>query len=112
MNRSARRVLVATTLSLLLANCSNFDPTNLLDDLFAGQKKPLAGDRKALFPSGTPGVPKGVPPELVKGYQPTGAEPADEAQAAPEPAKPKAKPKVATAPASGESAPTSLAPGR
>src|SRR5215831_5908407 len=32
-------------------------------------KKPLPGERKAVFPEGVPGVPQGVPPELVKGYQ-------------------------------------------
>jgi hypothetical protein len=101
MNRLARMFFVASTLSLalLLADCSGFDPTNMLDDLFASQKKPLPGERKALFPSGTPGVPQGVPPDLVKGYQPPPPEPADDAQAAPDaPKKPKAKPKVATAP--------------
>ena len=113
MNRLARVLFVASTLSLgfSLANCSSFDPTSALDDLFASQKKPLQGERKALFPSGTPGVPRGVPPELVKGYQPSAAEPADDAQAVPEPGKkPKAKPKVAAGPASAQSTPTSQLP--
>ena len=113
MNRLARTVTLASTLALalLLSNCSSFDPTDIMDNLFASQKKPLPGDRKALFPSGTPGVPQGVPPDLVKGYQPPAAEPADDSQAAPEaPKKPKAKPKVAAAPASAQSTPTSLAP--
>ena len=72
MNHLARMVSVASTLSLvlLLSNCSSFDPTDIMDNIFASQKKPLPGDRKPLFPSGTPGVPQGLPAELVKGYQP------------------------------------------
>ena len=33
-------------------------------------KKPLPGERRAVFPEGVPGVPQGVPREMVKGYQP------------------------------------------
>jgi hypothetical protein len=42
MNRLARTVTVASTLSLvlLLSNCSSFDPTDIMDNIFAGQKKP------------------------------------------------------------------------
>jgi len=103
MNRLARTVTVASTLSLvlLLSNCSSFDPTDIMDNMFAGQKKPLPGERKPLFPSGTPGVAQGVPPELVKGYQPPPpTDAAENAQAAPEQPKPKPKPKpkVVTAP--------------
>jgi hypothetical protein len=107
MNRLARTLTVASTLSLALAlsNCSSFDPTDILDGIFAAQKKPLPGERKPLFPSGTPGVSQGLPPELVKGYQPPPVtettQNAQDAQAAPaaQP-KPKAKPKpkVVTAP--------------
>jgi hypothetical protein len=103
MNRLARTLTVASTLSLvlLLANCSSFDPTDVMDNIFASQKKPLPGDRKPLFPSGTPGVSQGLPPELVKGYQaPPPVDTTQDAQAAPAPTKPKPKPKpkVATAP--------------
>jgi hypothetical protein len=102
MNRLARTLTVASTLSLVLAlsNCSSFDPTDIMDGIFAAQKKPLPGDRKPLFPSGTPGVSQGLPPELVKGYQPPPTDATQDAQAAPAPAptKPKPKPKVATAP--------------
>jgi hypothetical protein len=80
-------------LALPLANCtdlSKFDPTDTLDGLFASQKKPLPGERKPLFPDGTPGVPQGVPPDLVKGYQPP-PQPADDSQQPAAPAKPKAK---------------------
>jgi hypothetical protein len=104
MNRLARTLTVASTLSLvlLLSNCSSFDPTDIMDNVFAAQKKPLPGDRKPLFPSGTPGVSQGLPPELVKGYQPPppAVETTQDAQAAPASTKPKPKPKpkVATAP--------------
>jgi hypothetical protein len=103
MNRLARTLTVASTLSLvlLLSNCSSFDPTDIMDGIFASQKKPLPGDRKPLFPSGTPGVSQGLPPELVKGYQaPPPVDATQDAQAAPAPTKPKPKPKpkVATAP--------------
>ena len=115
MNRLARTVTVASTLSLvlLLSNCSSFDPTDIVDSMFAGQKKPLPGERKPLFPSGTPGVSQGLPPELVKGYQappPTEA-PAQDAQAAPERPKPKPKPKVVAAPPANQSgAPVAATP--
>jgi hypothetical protein len=109
MNRLPRILTVASALSLvlLLSNCSSFDPTDIMDGIFAAQKKPLPGERKPLFPSGTPGVSQGLPPELVKGYQPPAAGDAtqdgQDAQAVQAPAptkpKPKAKPKVATAPA-------------
>jgi hypothetical protein len=106
MNRLARTVTVASTLSLvlLLSNCSSFDPTDIMDNLFAAQKKPLPGERKPLFPSGTPGVSQGLPPELVKGYQPPPAtETAQDGQAAPDRAKPKPKPKVVAAPPANQS---------
>jgi hypothetical protein len=82
-------------LGLALAGCSGdvskFDPTDLLDGIFADQKKPLQGDRKALFPEGTPGVQQGVPPELVRGYQPPPEPPPPDDNP---PAKPKAKSKA------------------
>jgi len=53
-------------------------------------KKPLPGDRKAVFPEGVPGVPQGVPADLVQGYQPP-PEPVPEPRVVE--AKPKAKPK-------------------
>ena len=106
MNRLARTLTLASALALglLLSNCSSFDPTDIMDNLFASQKKPLPGERKALFPQGTPGVQQGLPPELVKGYQPPPvADASQDAQPAPEKPKPKPKPKpkVATTPPSG-----------
>jgi outer membrane biosynthesis protein TonB len=83
-------------LGLALAGCSSWDPT----DWFS-TKKPLPGDRREVFPGGVPGVPHGVPPELVEGYQPPPEPPPQVAETPPEPPKkkPKPKPKTAAAPA-------------
>jgi hypothetical protein len=62
-------IVSALTAVLLVSGCSSFDPTDLMDAL-SPKKTPLAGERKPLFPDGTPGVEQGLPPELVKGYQP------------------------------------------
>ncbi|MGA2893463.1 MAG: hypothetical protein ABSE22_11365 [Xanthobacteraceae bacterium] len=97
---------------LVLAGCTKggqFDPTDIFNSDTFDTKKKLKGDREPVFPNGVPGTTTGVPPDLVKGYQP----PADQADAgippAPEPVaaavKPKPKPapkptpKVAAAPA-------------
>ena len=95
MNRIARIALTAAAVSLgvLLAGCDTFDPTAIFDAEIFNTKKKLQGERKSVFPDGTPGVPQGVPQELVKGYQATEPEPPP---VAPEPkaeAKPKPKPK-------------------
>jgi hypothetical protein len=118
MNRLARTLRVAGTLSLvlLLSNCSNFDPTDIMDNVLTSQKKPLPGERKPLFPDGTPGVTQGLPPDLVKGYKPpppVDASQTQEAQAAPEKPKPKPKPKpkvAATPPAGSAGTATGTAP--
>lgn len=114
MIRLARMVGIASALAMVLplAACADFDPQDALESVFSSQKKPLTGERKALFPEGTPGVQQGVPQDLVKGYQPppdaapsaSAATPDDQAP----PPKPKAKPKpkVAAAPASAPAAPT------
>jgi hypothetical protein len=88
----------ALTMVVTLGGCSSWDPSDLAD-LFQN-KKPLPGDRKPVFPTGVPGVPQGVPPELTKGYQENeAAQAAAAAQskadepANPESARPKAKPK-------------------
>jgi hypothetical protein len=103
MNRIVRITVTATALSLglLLAGCDSFDPTAIFDAEIFNTKKKLPGERKPVFPEGTPGVSKGVPPELVKGYQPPPEEPPQ--AAVPEPKaeakpKPKPKPKVAAKP--------------
>jgi hypothetical protein len=84
----------ALLLALALGGCDSFDPLDKFQDwdIMGSNKKPLQGDRRAVFPEGVPGVAKGVPPELVKGY---------EAPAEPPPpvvAEKKAKPKVAARP--------------
>ena len=93
-----RRIVLAVSLFALgvtLAGCESFDPSDWFN-----QKKPLPGDRKEVFPGGVPGVPQGVPPELVQGYQPPSEPPPQAAppvEEKPKP-KPKPKPKVAVKP--------------
>ncbi len=124
MHRFARATLAVSALSLglMAAGCGSmdqFDPTDLFNsDIFVTKKK-LPGDRQPVFPEGTPGVPQGVPAELIKGNQ-AAAEPAttqavpekpEKKQAAAEPeakAKPKPKPKVVARPAEPASTPTSV----
>jgi hypothetical protein len=98
---------------LVLGACTaggQFDPTEVVSaDVFSPKKK-IAGDREPVFPQGVPGAEQGVPPDLVKGYQPppeapaladnAGAATAKAAAAAERPKpKPKPRPKVAKAPA-------------
>jgi len=98
----------ALALTLLIAACTSggqFDPTEVLSTDIFNTKKKLQGDREPLFPNGVPGAETGVPPELIKGYQPPPEPAADNtdaaAKAAAAPTKPKPKPKVAhTTPAS------------
>ena len=83
----AKRFIPATAISLvLLAGCESmdqFDPTDLFSsDIFVTKKK-LPGQRQPVFPDGTPGVPQGVPSELIKGNQAAAEEPAT-TQAVPE----------------------------
>jgi len=100
----------ALALVLVLGGCTaggQFDPTEVLSSDIFNTKKTLQGDREPLFPNGVPGAETGVPPDLVKGYQPPPEQAADSGDTAvkPEaaPAKPKPKPKpkpaVARAPA-------------
>jgi hypothetical protein len=114
MARLPRMFVLASILALALplANCtdlSKFDPSDILDNIVGDQKKPLPGDRKPLFPQGTPGVPQGVPPDLVKGYQAPPEPQPDDSQQPAAPAKPKAKSKAKAA-AAPAAAPTPLAP--
>jgi hypothetical protein len=95
--RHHRLVLIASLLAfgMALTGCSTFDPTEWFNT-----KKPLPGERKDMFPTGVPGVPQGVPPELVEGYTPPSEPvpeplPVQETKAKP---KPKPRPKVAAAP--------------
>ena len=77
---------LALSLGFALGGCESFD--GLLDN-----KKPLPGDRKQVFPDGVPGVAQGIPPELMRGYQPPPEpEPPPVVAERPKP-KPKAKPR-------------------
>jgi hypothetical protein len=69
MTSFARAIVIAAALALPLGGCMNFDPGELIDGDWFGNKKPLPGERKELFPGGVPGVSKGVPPDLMKGNQ-------------------------------------------
>jgi len=86
-------------LVLVISGCTKggqFDPTELLNSDAFDSKKKLNGQREPLFPNGVPGAETGVPPDLVKGYQPppepAEADAADAAAAPPPPQKPKPKP--------------------
>lgn len=94
MMRTRRALLIVSVLAagFALSACESFDPENMFN-----QKKPLPGDRRAVFPEGVPGVPKGVPQELVQGYQPPAEPPPPEP--APVVEKPKPKPKRVAQPA-------------
>jgi hypothetical protein len=88
-----RLVVALAVATPLLAACADFD-ADKLDFFHLNEKKKLPGERKPLFPDGVPGVSNGVPPDLVKGYQP----PPQAAEAEPpeaEKPKPKLRPRVA-----------------
>src|SRR5215211_1549811 len=91
MRRVHRVILIAAILPLTLGGCGTFwDSANNVSDRFQDMlvdfnpfgtaKKPLPGERRAVFPEGVPGVQQGVPPELMRGNQQ-----AEELQAQPEP---------------------------
>lgn len=69
--------IAALACSLALGACDSFDPLDKFQDwdIMGGGKTPLKGARRDVFPSGVPGVPQGVPPEMVKGYQAPAEEP-------------------------------------
>jgi len=104
MKNLVRAALTAGALSVgfLLAGCENFDPTALFDSDIFNTKKKLPGERRPVFPEGTPGVPLGVPPEIVKGYQPPPAPEALPKEATP--------PKQATAPKEATAEPAESKP--
>ena len=94
--RSRNVTAAALAFGLALAGCDSFDPLDKLSelDIMGTSKKPLQGERRAVFDSGVPGVPQGVPPEMVKGYQPPAEAPPPVIEAKPEK---KAKPKKVAA---------------
>jgi hypothetical protein len=111
MRRFRRGILLTAGLaaSLALGGCESFDLSDYID---FNKKKPVPGERKLVFPEGVPGVPQGVPAELVKGHQQPPdvasigigdaskpAQPAAESETAAKP-EPAAKPKVASRPKS------------
>ncbi len=71
--RTIHRVVLLTILATFasaLTACSDFDPDKL--DVFGlSEKKKLPGERKEVFPGGVPGVTQGIPPEFMKGNQPS-----------------------------------------
>jgi hypothetical protein len=100
MSLRHRSLLSAATvaLSLALVGCDTADTMDKLTDMipFGDNKKPLPGERKDVFPQGVPGVPQGVPSEMMKGNHPTpdATPPPPQQAAVPPPAeKPKPKPK-------------------
>jgi hypothetical protein len=96
--RSRVFTVAALALSVALAGCESFDPLDKLSelDIMGVSKTPLKGDRRPVFDSGVPGVPQGVPPEMVRGYQAPPETPPPVVEAKPE-KKPKPK-KTASAP--------------
>jgi len=95
--RSLCRAAAALGFALVLAGCTRggqFDPTSIFDSDAFDSKTKLKGDRVPVFPNGVPGTTTGVPPDLVKGYQPPPEAEAEMPAPAPaEAAKPKPKPK-------------------
>lgn len=102
---SLSQCVSAGALVFMLAGCTpggQFDPTSIFDSDMFNSKKKIVGDREPVFPGGVPGTSTGVPPDLVKGYQPPPDQTATDAAvpgatAAPPVEKPKPKPKVARA---------------
>ena len=101
-------------LGIALGSCTpggQFDPTELLSNDVFNTKKTIPGDREPLFPQGVPGTETGVPPDLVKGYQPPPeqAATAESADTAGKPVttaeKPKVKPKPKPKPAAAKASP-------
>jgi hypothetical protein len=123
LKRRAGTVIAACTLALSLAGCESLsdfsiDPTEWFSGELFSTKKKLSGERKPVFPEGVPGVSRGVPPELVKGYQASPDADQDDSLAqqaggddqSKAKQKPKPKPKVAAKPAPAEtpSRPTAI----
>jgi hypothetical protein len=99
------RVIFVLPLLLALGGCETsgfWDSANNVQDKvqdalsdfnpFGTAKKPLPGERRAVFPEGVPGVQQGVPQELVRGNQQQAVEtPPQAAAPAPEPKAAKGK---------------------
>jgi hypothetical protein len=99
------RVIFLLPLLLALGGCETsgfWDSANNVQDKvqdalsdfnpFGTAKKPLPGERRAVFPEGVPGVQQGVPQDLYRGNQQAGETPPAAAPApAPEPKAAKGK---------------------
>ena len=95
----ATLTIAALISGLALAGCDSFDPIDKFQelDIMGSSKTPLKGERRAVFPEGVPGVAQGVPPDMVKGYQPPAEAPPPVVEA--KPVKPKVKRTAAAPPA-------------
>jgi hypothetical protein len=70
MRRFHRVALAALLIGAapVISGCADFDMDKL--DVFGlNKKKPLPGERHAVFPEGVPGVSQGIPPELMMGHE-------------------------------------------
>ncbi len=110
MQRFSMLVRAGSALALLLVigACTpggQFDPTEMLSSDIFNTKKHVPGEREPLFPNGVPGTETGVPPDLVKGYQPPPDQSADASDAAATPARAAAKPAEAAAKPEGKPKP-------
>src|SRR5262245_29889801 len=99
----ALTMTAALALGALLGGCES----NPMDEWFS-TKKPLPGERKPVFTTGVPGVPQGVPPELVRGYQPPPESAPQAVEAQPE--KPKPRPRAQPQPQPRQAATPRRAP--
>lgn len=102
-------IAVGLGILLPLAACTpggQFDPTEMFSSDTFDSKNKLKGERVPLFPNGVPGTTTGVPPDLIKGYQPPPEPPETEANAA-QPAKSELKPKPKPKPNVAEKPPAS-----
>jgi len=70
MRRFHRVALAALLLGAApaISGCADFD-LDKLDVFGLNQKKPMPGERHAVFPEGVPGVTRGIPPELLAGQE-------------------------------------------
>ena len=95
MGRHHRVIVTCAVLAsaFLLAGCETSDMMDKIQDMipFGDNKKPLQGERKQVFPEGVPGVPQGVPPDMMKGAQSQMDAPPPVEAAPPPPEKPKPK---------------------
>src|SRR4051794_40326934 len=92
MRHAAWIPALAAGLALALAGCETADMFDKVQESvqdfnpFGANKKPLPGDRRAVFPEGVPGVQQGVPPDLMQAQPiPDPNAPAVVAAPAPEP---------------------------